>query len=44
MIWKALYSQLTAIQALSVGSHDEPRLNERGIRILRYLQSRRGRK
>lgn len=39
IVFKRLYSQLSAIEALGVG-RDGPGLNPRGERILRYLRAR----
>jgi hypothetical protein len=35
-----LYSQLRAIEALSVGSKEDPKLNARGEKILKWLRRR----
>jgi hypothetical protein len=43
MLWERLYSQLSAIETLSIGRDGGPPLNERGKRILDYLRFRRGR-
>ena len=43
MLWEKLYSQLSAIEALYVVDKTQSYLNERGIKVLRYLQRRRGR-
>lgn len=43
MLWKKLYEQLSAVEALYVVDKTRPYLNERGIRVLQYLRRRRGR-
>ena len=43
MIYDRLYSQLSAIETLSVCHRSEPKLNPRGVKLLRYLQTRRHR-
>lgn len=43
MLWKKLYEQLSAVEALYVVDKTRPYLNERGVRVLQYLRKRRGR-
>lgn len=43
MLYGKLYSQLSAIETLYVCNKNLTKLNERGVRLLRYLRSRRAR-